>query len=375
MAPDGKGGAAIPLSDPVFLAIADDAAIRRTAANGVPGTPMPAFAQSAGGMLTDKQIDAIVGGIRSWAKPDVLQRRNSPALYCASLRRSRATAPKCTRRTARPVMARMAGEARKASSIVDGSYLALVSDQNLRTVVIVGRPELGAPDWRNNVPGKPMSAQEISDVVAWLAAQRPRFPGQPYPEPVRGHRDESNSMTTLNWTVKTRAARQDRTAVQRNRRCDSGRADRALSSVAGYSRAEARLRVVALAWRTGTVSRGSDPARHLSKSRCQSLGRPNRGYSLLGQKRGRTEFPGLCDQLRAPGMSGALVPAVEPLHVSVPRRRLLSGWFARRRTSAARTVPVPLQGRGRKALHQGAVKCRQPGARPRSTNGERPPCA
>ena len=47
-------------SDPVFLAIADDAVIRRIASNGVPGTPMPAFAQSAGGMLTDKQIDAIV---------------------------------------------------------------------------------------------------------------------------------------------------------------------------------------------------------------------------------------------------------------------------------------------------------------------------
>jgi cytochrome c oxidase cbb3-type subunit 3 len=45
----------------------------------------------------------------------------------------------------------------------------------------VGRPELGAPDWRSNVPGKPMSAQEVSDVVAWLASQRPKFPGQPYP--------------------------------------------------------------------------------------------------------------------------------------------------------------------------------------------------
>ena len=72
---DGKGGAAISLSDPVFLAIADDAAIRRVAANGVPGTAMPAFAQSAGGMLTDEQIDVIVGGIRSWAKPDCSARR------------------------------------------------------------------------------------------------------------------------------------------------------------------------------------------------------------------------------------------------------------------------------------------------------------
>jgi len=29
-----------------------------------------------------------------------------------------------------------------------------------------------APDWRGNVPGKAMSQQEVSDVVAWLSAQR-----------------------------------------------------------------------------------------------------------------------------------------------------------------------------------------------------------
>jgi hypothetical protein len=26
-----------------------------------------------------------------------------------------------------------------------------------------------------------MSAQDVSDVVAWLASQRSKFPGQPYP--------------------------------------------------------------------------------------------------------------------------------------------------------------------------------------------------
>jgi mono/diheme cytochrome c family protein len=69
----------------------------------------------------------------------------------------------------------------KAGSIVNGSYLGLVSDQYLRTVVIAGLSEWGMPDWRNNVPGRPMSASEISDVVAWLAARRPQFPGQPFP--------------------------------------------------------------------------------------------------------------------------------------------------------------------------------------------------
>jgi mono/diheme cytochrome c family protein len=68
----------------------------------------------------------------------------------------------------------------KASSIVDGSFLALTSDRVLRISTIVGRPELGFPDWQNDVSGHPMSDQEISDVVAWMAAQRPKFPGQPY---------------------------------------------------------------------------------------------------------------------------------------------------------------------------------------------------
>jgi cytochrome c oxidase cbb3-type subunit 3/ubiquinol-cytochrome c reductase cytochrome c subunit len=66
------------------------------------------------------------------------------------------------------------------SSVTDDSFLALVSDQGLRTIVITGRPELGAPDWRGNVPGKPMSDQEVTDVVAWLGSRRVQNPGQPY---------------------------------------------------------------------------------------------------------------------------------------------------------------------------------------------------
>src|SRR5262245_55775943 len=69
---DGRGGPAIGLGDPVYLAIADNATILRAAAEGVPGTAMPAFAQSAGGLLTAKQIDAIVNGMRErWARPNI----------------------------------------------------------------------------------------------------------------------------------------------------------------------------------------------------------------------------------------------------------------------------------------------------------------
>jgi len=177
---DGKGGAAIALANPVFLAIADDSVIRRIASNGVPGTPMPAFAQSAGGMLTEKQIDAIVSGIRSWAKPDASGDRTPPP-YTAPVPGDPQRGADAYRTYCSSCHGADGRGGTKASSIVDGSYLALVSDQQLRTVVIAGRPELGAPDWRGDVEGRPMSAQDISDVVAWLSSQRPKFPGQPYP--------------------------------------------------------------------------------------------------------------------------------------------------------------------------------------------------
>jgi mono/diheme cytochrome c family protein len=176
---NGRNGPATPLGDPTYLAIADDSAIHAATASGVPGTPMPAFAQSAGGMLTDKQVEALVKGIRMWqATPrapagidlppysaaigDPFRGSKAFSVYCVSCHGPNGT-----------------GGA-KASSVVDGSFLALTSDQGLRTSVIVGHPEFGFPDWQNDTPGHPMSAQEISDVVAWMAAQRPKYPGQPY---------------------------------------------------------------------------------------------------------------------------------------------------------------------------------------------------
>jgi mono/diheme cytochrome c family protein len=140
---------------------------------------MPGFAKSAGGMLTDRQIDIIVQGIREhWSKPDALRGANPPPYFAPApgdaSRGSGVYATFCSSCHG------PGGTGGKASSIVNDSYLALVSDQGLRTVVIVGRPELGAPDWRDNVPGKSMSPQDVSDVVAWLASQRTIFPGQPY---------------------------------------------------------------------------------------------------------------------------------------------------------------------------------------------------
>jgi len=176
----GKGGAAIALADPVYLAVADDAAIRKAIASGVRGTAMPAFAQSAGGMLTDKQIDVISGEIRArWSKSGVLIGSNPPSYAAKSTGDAQrgAAAFKVYCESCHGPGGR---GGQKASAITNDSFLALVSDQGLRTIVIAGRPELGAPDWRGNVPGRPMSDQELTDVVAWLASQRAQNPGRPY---------------------------------------------------------------------------------------------------------------------------------------------------------------------------------------------------
>lgn len=177
---EGKGGAAIALADPVYLAIADEAIIRKVVAKGIPGTAMPAFAESAGGMLTDKQIDVITGEIRSrWKQRGIVDVTNPPS-YAAKSPGNIAHGELAYRTYCESCHGPGGHGGPKGSSITDDSFLALASDQGLRTVVITGRPELGAPDWRGNVPGKPMSDQEVTDVVAWLVSRRIQNPGQPY---------------------------------------------------------------------------------------------------------------------------------------------------------------------------------------------------
>jgi mono/diheme cytochrome c family protein len=177
---EGKGGAAIAIADPVYLAIIDQTAMRKVIANGVRGTSMPAFAQSAGGMLTDKQVDVITSGVFShWTRKGILDGSNPPS-YAPKTQGNAANGQLAYGTYCASCHGAEGRGSSKGSAITNDSFLALVSDQGLRTIVIIGRPELGAPDWRGNVPGKPMSDQEITDVVAWLASRRVATPGQPY---------------------------------------------------------------------------------------------------------------------------------------------------------------------------------------------------
>ena len=176
----GRGGAAIALGDPVYLAIVDQNAMRATIADGARGTSMPAFAQRAGGMLTEKQIDALVTGIRShWSRSAALAGAHPPS-YAAAFAGDTHRGETVYQTFCRSCHGEDGQGGPKGSAITNDSFLALASDQALRTMVIVGRPELGAPDWRGNIAGRPMSDQEVTDVVSWLASHRVAVPGQPY---------------------------------------------------------------------------------------------------------------------------------------------------------------------------------------------------
>jgi cytochrome c oxidase cbb3-type subunit 3/ubiquinol-cytochrome c reductase cytochrome c subunit len=173
---NGRNGAARPLNDGLYLAWIGKERLRAVIAKGVPNTTMPPFAQDAGGTLTEQQISVLADEMQKrWARSDFAGstlppydaqpgdvNRGEAAFheYCASCHGNDG-----------------AGSLeRKGGSAVDPAFLALASDQSLRTTVIAGRTDQGIPNWRSYVPGRTMTDQEIADVVAWLAAQR-KFPG------------------------------------------------------------------------------------------------------------------------------------------------------------------------------------------------------
>ena len=188
----GRLGAARSLNDPLYQAFVTDDGMREAISKGRVGTSMPAFSERAGGHLTDQQIQILVTGMRAhWSKPDDFKAVELPR-YSAE-NRATATDPAAAINNDISVKTSQDGDASRggatyktfcaschgpngeggsAGSIVDPNFLNLVTDQGLRTTVVVGRADLGKPDWRRNISGHPMAAQEIDDVVAWLAAQR-----------------------------------------------------------------------------------------------------------------------------------------------------------------------------------------------------------
>jgi cytochrome c oxidase cbb3-type subunit 3/ubiquinol-cytochrome c reductase cytochrome c subunit len=178
---NGQNGAATALANPEYQSLIDDASLREVIAKGEKGTLMPAFAQENGGMLTDGQIDALIEGMReSWRKQDVFG-GEAPPPYKASHAGDAAKGQAVYSIACARCHGTSAQQPGQAGSILDGSFLALINEQKLRTTMIAGRPDIGEPDWRGHIPGRSMTDDEITNLSAWLMAQRPVDPGQPYP--------------------------------------------------------------------------------------------------------------------------------------------------------------------------------------------------
>ena len=179
---NGDSGSATNLANPQYQALIDDASLRDVIANGEKGTLMPAFAIQRGGPLTDAQIEAIVQGIRAhWGKGNVVAGQNAPP-YKAAHPGDISKGPTVYGLACARCHGQDAQHPGTAGSILDGSFLALINEQTVRTTIIAGRPDIGEPDWRNHIPGRAMTGDEITNVSAWLIAQRPATPGQPYPK-------------------------------------------------------------------------------------------------------------------------------------------------------------------------------------------------
>jgi cytochrome c oxidase cbb3-type subunit III len=177
---DGRLGPAPPLNDPLFLGIVPDAELLHVITEGRAVTPeqkspMPAFARDKGGPLTARQVEAVAKGIKArWggAPP-----KEEPPPYLAPKgagdkeRGTKVFALACA--TCHGDAGR---GAEQAGAVNDRAFLALISDQALRRVIITGRRDLGMPDssdsnWRSP-QFEPLTSAQIDDLVALLASWR-----------------------------------------------------------------------------------------------------------------------------------------------------------------------------------------------------------
>ncbi|HEX4008204.1 MAG TPA: cytochrome c [Acidobacteriaceae bacterium] len=168
---NGQKGPALDLANPEYQALVDDATLRSVISKGMAGTEMPAFAQSAGGMLTDQQVDALVAGMRTeWKKANVFAAAMAPPYAQPEGGHAGHGQLVYQNNCAR------CHQSPERQQVLSPVYLSLVSDQALRTIVIAGRPDIGQPDWRHDTTSgdvsQPLTPQDVTDIVTYLHSLR-----------------------------------------------------------------------------------------------------------------------------------------------------------------------------------------------------------
>ncbi len=192
----GQLGPAPPLNDPLFLALVSEKEIQNILVKGRPGTAMASFAAnkdltqgsvakapviaSSPTALTPQQIEILARGIKKeWPaekETSGLPPYRSPgAKVSASEEKAAAQRGKTVFQQACAVCHGPDGKEPKLV-INDPNFLALISDQALRRIIITGRPDLGMPNYRakadRGADFKPLTSQQIDDLLAYLVSWR-----------------------------------------------------------------------------------------------------------------------------------------------------------------------------------------------------------
>lgn len=183
---NGQNGPSMDLANPEFQALVDDNTLRDIISHGLIGTQMPAWAEQAGGMLTEQQISAIISGMRKqWAKPNAFGGQTLPPYHQPQGGNAQHGQQVYQQRCSG---CHQGNDRQQPNSPV---YLSLVSDDALRSIIIAGRPDIHQPDLShdnaNGAEGQALSAQDVTDIVTYLHAQRnpDTVSATPIPRPPR----------------------------------------------------------------------------------------------------------------------------------------------------------------------------------------------
>ncbi len=183
---DGKLGPAPPLNDELFLNIVSDADLLRVISEGRPGTPMPAFAREHGGSLNESQVKALASGLKVQWKTQLSSELPWPSYVSAGNNSDDQTMESLKRgevafaRACAVCHGDQGQGTAEAGAIHDEAFLALISDQALRRIIITGRPDLGMPSFADDKARgshyQPLSTIEIDELVALLGSWRHGVP-------------------------------------------------------------------------------------------------------------------------------------------------------------------------------------------------------
>src|SRR5215469_8767351 len=162
----------------------------------------------------------------------------------------------------------------------------------------------------------------------------PLLPGVPIERPTGTdkHHDASGRDDT------PRPVHEDRSALEWHRGNFAGGADHWVSGLAHPRQRSRAVQTLDYTGRSQRISGRTNAFGDVSESNFVLRRWRHRPHPLLGATHSGRTVPGIRGQLRPPRMSGPLVPAIGPVHVSLPRRRVLPGRLARFWTAASRAV-------------------------------------